>query len=77
MEEILDAQRPGCPPEYFNVKVPKHHHYNPHQLDDMEMPVLRSRYSMHTGYSPSVPREQVSGFSNRSAYVLFTSSITW
>ncbi|XP_067938007.1 dual oxidase 2-like [Watersipora subatra] len=60
VEEILDAQRPGCPPEYFNITVPKHEVLNPEGKDDILIPLLRSRYDMgRTGFSPNSPREQL------------------
>lgn len=60
VEEILDAQRPGCPPEYFNIQIPKGHpQYDPEGRGGKEMPFLRSRYDQNTGFSPHVPREQV------------------
>jgi dual oxidase len=57
VEEILDAQRPGCPPEYFNIKIPKDHEF--YTKDREEMPFLRSRWSQQTGHSPGNPRQQV------------------
>lgn len=62
MEEILDAQRPGCPREFFNIKVDPDitPHFDPARKGDIEMPVLRSRYDQRTGYSPNNPRQQVS-----------------
>ncbi|CAL1526685.1 unnamed protein product [Lymnaea stagnalis] len=59
VEEIMDAQRPGCPIEYLNIPVPKDHKYNPDQIDDLEMPFLRSRYDQRTGFSPNNPRQQL------------------
>ncbi|XP_046745897.1 dual oxidase 1-like [Diprion similis] len=56
VEEILDAQRAACPPEYFNIKIPKNHRYL--KLNE-EMPVLRTRYDARTGYSPNNPRQQL------------------
>ncbi|XP_018566718.1 dual oxidase 2-like [Anoplophora glabripennis] len=56
VEEILDAQRPACPPEYFNIKIPEKHKYRKYHT---EMPVLRTRYDMRTGYSPNNPRQQL------------------
>ncbi|KAJ8975680.1 hypothetical protein NQ317_019635 [Molorchus minor] len=56
VEEILDAQRPACPPEYFNIAIPEGHQYAKFHK---EMPVLRTRYDMHTGYSPNNPRQQL------------------
>ncbi|WAR00874.1 DUOX2-like protein [Mya arenaria] len=61
VEEILDAQRPGCPREFFNIPV-KHNvtpTYDPERKGDVEMPVLRSRYDQRTGLSPNNPRQQL------------------
>ena len=62
VEEILDAQRPGCPREFFNVPVTDDvtQNLNPENKDNFEMPFLRSRYDQRTGYSPNNPRQQVS-----------------
>ena len=61
VEEILDAQRSGCPPEYFNIPIPKGHPlFDPDGHGGRELPFLRTRYSMYTGESPHAPREQVS-----------------
>ncbi len=60
VEEILDAQRPGCPPEYFNIPIPKgHEKFDPEDTGDKYIPFLRSRYDQTTGYSPNNPRQQV------------------
>lgn len=68
VEEILDAQRPGCPPEYFNMPIPPDYEefqnvevVNRERLGVVksEVPLLRSRYSFETGFSPNVPREQL------------------
>ena len=56
VEEILDAQRPGCPPEYMNIKIPDGHSK---YTEASQMPFLRSRYDMRTGLSPNNPRQQV------------------
>lgn len=65
VEEILDAQRPGCPREFFNIpftpvkdtnRVPN---YDPEGKGNIEMPVFRSRYDQRTGYSPNNPRQQL------------------
>ncbi|XP_031836587.1 dual oxidase 1-like isoform X2 [Nomia melanderi] len=58
VEEILDAQRPACPPEYFNIKIPNNHHYRT-KLGHSEMPVLRTRYDKRTGHNPNNPRQQL------------------
>ena len=61
MEEILDAQRAGCPPEYFNIKIPKGDLlYDKEGRGNIEIPFLRSRYDQSiTGYNPNNPRQQV------------------
>ncbi|GFG34861.1 hypothetical protein Cfor_10393 [Coptotermes formosanus] len=59
VEEILDAQRPACPPEYFNIKIPENHSYHTHKPNHSEIPVLRTRYDMRTGFSPNNPRQQL------------------
>ncbi|XP_071487821.1 dual oxidase 2-like [Diadema antillarum] len=58
VEEILDAQRAGCPREYENMEIPEGHFYRD-EADVTIMPFVRSRYSFNTGYSPNVPREQL------------------
>ncbi|KAG7203421.1 hypothetical protein KM043_013488 [Ampulex compressa] len=58
VEEILDAQRPACPPEYFNIDIPKDHPYRK-ETGHTQMPVLRTRFDMRTGYSPNNPRQQL------------------
>ncbi|KAK3098032.1 hypothetical protein FSP39_015507 [Pinctada imbricata] len=59
VEEILDVQRPGCPREFFNIPVPVNHFLNPDKLDNLEMPLQRSRFAQTTGQSPSNPRQQL------------------
>eukprot|EP00058_Branchiostoma_floridae_P020949 XP_002606439.1 hypothetical protein BRAFLDRAFT_67691 [Branchiostoma floridae] len=61
VEEILDAQRPGCPIEYFNIPIPRGDpDYDPDSRGGRELPFLRSRYDMgSTGYSPNNPRQQL------------------
>ncbi|XP_044256242.1 dual oxidase 2-like [Tribolium madens] len=58
VEEILDAQRPACPPEYFNIEVPQNHTYLK-MPGHSKMPFLRTRYDQRTGYSPNNPRQQL------------------
>ncbi|XP_014476938.1 PREDICTED: dual oxidase 2-like isoform X2 [Dinoponera quadriceps] len=58
VEEILDAQRPACPPEYFNIDIPENHTYNLYP-GHTKMPVLRTRYDQRTGHSPNNPRQQL------------------
>lgn len=58
VEEILDAQRAACPPEYFNIKIPEWHEFRK-TPKHMELPVLRTRYDQRTGLNPNNPRQQV------------------
>ncbi|XP_029667919.1 dual oxidase 2-like, partial [Formica exsecta] len=58
VEEILDAQRAACPPEYINIKIPENHRYRT-KPGHTEMPVLRTRYDHRTGHSPNNPRQQL------------------
>ena len=61
VEEILDAQRPGCPPEYFNIPIPDGHRFRT-EPGHSELPFVRSRYDMaNSGFSPNAPRQQVTG----------------
>ena len=60
VEEMLDAQRAGCIPEYENMRVPKCHPlYDPDCRSDRVIPFLRNRYDFRTGYSPNNPRQQL------------------
>ncbi|KAK3607884.1 hypothetical protein CHS0354_036706 [Potamilus streckersoni] len=59
VEEILDAQRPGCPREFFNIRVPLGHDYDSKRKGNIEMPLQRTRYDQRTGISPNNPRQQL------------------
>ncbi|XP_015596349.1 dual oxidase [Cephus cinctus] len=59
VEEILDAQRPACPPEYFNIPIPDHKDPIYKNIGHTEIPFLRTRYDARTGYSPNNPRQQL------------------
>ena len=61
VEEILDAQTPGCPREFFNIPVKSSvtPQFDPENKGNVEMPVFRSRYDQRTGLSPNNPRQQV------------------
>jgi dual oxidase len=64
MQEILDSQRPGCIPEYFNIAIPKCHPiYDPGCNADRSLPFVRSRHDFDTGYAPNHPREQLNDVS--------------
>ncbi|RWS13819.1 dual oxidase 2-like isoform X1 [Dinothrombium tinctorium] len=57
-DEILDARRPGCPPEYYNIKIPNNHYYY-ESMKHTQMPFVRSRYDKATGLSSNNPRRQL------------------
>ncbi|KAK7065449.1 hypothetical protein SK128_006644 [Halocaridina rubra] len=59
VEEILDAQGAGCPPEYFNIDIYEDHEYRQNAPYLGELPLLRTRYDMRTGFSPNNPRQQL------------------
>ena len=61
VEEILDAQRAGCPPEYFNVPIPEGHEFGSTGKipGKSVMPLLRSRYAQSSGPGPGNPRQQL------------------
>ncbi|RXG52109.1 Dual oxidase [Armadillidium vulgare] len=59
VEEVLDAQGPACPPEYFNIPVPDDHEYKTTHPKVDFLPLLRTRYDMRTGFSPNNPRQQL------------------
>lgn len=53
--EIVDTSRPGCPPEYMNIHVPK----GKQKYDYKYIPFTRSNYHYDSGQSPNTPRQQV------------------
>jgi dual oxidase len=60
VEEILDVQTPGCPPEYINIPIPKCDSlYDPGCTGRVVIPLTRSRYWMLSGQSPNNPRQQL------------------
>lgn len=60
VEEVLDAQRAGCIPEYEFIKVPKCHAlFDQTCQGDRLIPFQRNRYDFNTGYNPNNPRMQL------------------
>ncbi|KAH3843834.1 hypothetical protein DPMN_117365 [Dreissena polymorpha] len=58
VEELMDAQSPGCPIEFFNIRVPEGHpKFDPNKTGNMEMTFRRSRYDHRSGFSPNNPRK--------------------
>lgn len=58
VEEILDSQRPACPPEYFNIDIPTGHRYLT-KPGHTVLPFLRTRIDQRTGLNPNNPRQQL------------------
>ncbi|KXS19340.1 heme peroxidase [Gonapodya prolifera JEL478] len=60
VEEILDAQRPHCPVEYFNIEIPKGDPlYDPAGTGKAIIPLTRNRYEAFTGHAINGPRVQI------------------
>ncbi|XP_058854806.1 dual oxidase 2-like isoform X1 [Acipenser ruthenus] len=58
--EILDARRPGCPPEFLNIQVPQGDPvFDPSNTGKVYLPFQRSQWSKETGKSPNNPRAQI------------------
>ena len=57
LDEMLDAQTPGCTPDYKNMEVPKC--YDRDCRADRCIPFLHSHYDFDTGYSPNVSKMQL------------------
>ena len=59
VDEIVDSRNPACPPEYFNIPIPKDDLlYDPEGRGDISLGFLRSQYDQNV--SESSPRQQVS-----------------
>ncbi|CAL1297933.1 unnamed protein product [Larinioides sclopetarius] len=58
-EEILNTRRPSCPPNYFNIELPKGHDYN--KTGRRTLPFIRTKYSLKSGKSSNNPRKQLNG----------------
>eukprot|EP00049_Salpingoeca_infusionum_P017437 m.352947 g.352947 ORF g.352947 m.352947 type:complete len:1560 (-) comp16652_c0_seq1:288-4967(-) len=62
VEEILDAQRPPCIPEYVNIELEEGEEQYKAYTQGF-IPLRRARYDFSTGWAPSVPREQLTEIS--------------
>ena len=61
--EIMDTIQPGCPPEHFDIKVPRGHHiFDKDYSGDQYLPFTRTNYDKASGHSPNTPRQQVRCF---------------
>ena len=73
VEEVLDAQKAHCPPEYFNIPLPEVNQENTNLLRQEKvdlyeyrqrtkldvLPFVRTRYDAASGLGPNNPRQQV------------------
>uniref|UniRef100_A0A8C9SSC1 NAD(P)H oxidase (H2O2-forming) n=1 Tax=Scleropages formosus TaxID=113540 RepID=A0A8C9SSC1_SCLFO len=58
--EILDSRRPGCPPEFMQITVPKGDAvFDPNGTGKTLLPFQRGQWDEDTGQSPNNPRTQV------------------
>ncbi|EGD74734.1 dual oxidase 2 short isoform [Salpingoeca rosetta] len=62
VEEILDAQRNPCVPEYVNIPLPDGDSLYTNYTQGF-IPLPRARFNYRTGWAPSVPREQLTEIS--------------
>uniref|UniRef100_A0A8C4TG73 Uncharacterized protein n=1 Tax=Erpetoichthys calabaricus TaxID=27687 RepID=A0A8C4TG73_ERPCA len=77
VSEILDGRRSGCPPEFFNIKVPSGDPvFDPDKSGNEQIPFMRSQWSKDTGKSPNNPRtNQVTTWIDGSS--IYGSSHSW
>ncbi|KAG8440375.1 hypothetical protein GDO86_006217 [Hymenochirus boettgeri] len=58
--EIFSTEKPGCPPEYLNIVVPKGDStFDPNSTGKIVLPFQRSQWCKHSGNSPNNPRFQI------------------
>lgn len=58
--EIAESQRPGCPPEFMNIPVPKDDPIFGHNsTEEVLLQFQRVQWDQSSGQSPNNPRKQV------------------
>uniref|UniRef100_A0AAY4B5T7 NAD(P)H oxidase (H2O2-forming) n=1 Tax=Denticeps clupeoides TaxID=299321 RepID=A0AAY4B5T7_9TELE len=58
--EIVDSRRPGCPPEFMQIVVPKGDSvFDPDNISEVMLPFQRGSWDPDTGKSPNNPRTQL------------------
>uniref|UniRef100_A0A8B9NWP2 NAD(P)H oxidase (H2O2-forming) n=1 Tax=Apteryx owenii TaxID=8824 RepID=A0A8B9NWP2_APTOW len=63
LSEILEAEKPGCPAEFLNIRIPTGDPvFDPESTGDVILPFQRIQWALETGQSPNKPREQVRTF---------------
>nr|XP_013802237.1 PREDICTED: dual oxidase 2-like [Apteryx mantelli mantelli] len=59
LSEILEAEKPGCPAEFLNIRIPTGDPvFDPESTGDVILPFQRIQWALETGQSPNKPREQ-------------------
>ncbi|NXE46113.1 DUOX2 oxidase, partial [Casuarius casuarius] len=59
LSEILEAEKPGCPAEFLNIRIPIGDPvFDPASTGDVILPFQRIQWALETGQSPNNPREQ-------------------
>ncbi|XP_078388337.1 dual oxidase 2-like [Cetorhinus maximus] len=60
MSEILDTRHPACPPEFFDVPIPRGDSvFDPNGTENVRLLFQRSGWDSRSGHSPNNPRIQV------------------
>ncbi|NXA53234.1 DUOX2 oxidase, partial [Nothocercus julius] len=60
LSEILEAEKPGCPAEFLNIRIPAGDPvFDPESTGDVILPFQRIQWALETGQSPNNPREQI------------------
>ncbi|NXA33140.1 DUOX2 oxidase, partial [Eudromia elegans] len=60
LSEILEAEKPGCPAEFLNIRIPAGDPvFDPASTGDVILPFQRIQWALGTGQSPNNPREQI------------------
>ncbi|XP_067871575.1 dual oxidase 2 [Heterodontus francisci] len=60
MFEILDTRYPACPPEFFDIPIPRGDSvFDPNGTENVRLLFQRSEWDSHSGQSPNNPRIQI------------------
>ncbi|NWX91519.1 DUOX2 oxidase, partial [Nothoprocta pentlandii] len=60
LSEILEAEKPGCPAEFLNIRIPTGDPvFDPASTGNVILPFQRIQWALETGQSPNNPREQI------------------
>ncbi|XP_015262377.1 PREDICTED: dual oxidase 2-like [Gekko japonicus] len=60
LSEVFEADKPGCPAEFLNMRIPKGDRvFDPSKSGGVVLPFQRMQWLEGTGQSPNSPRDQV------------------